>query len=127
MLVRHGFAVGHPVGADAISGDVAESWEVTPDATQITFKLRPDIKLDPRPPTTGRFVNAGDLKYSMDKAAQVSPYRTNVFNSASDAAPVTSVTMPDDRTIVIKMAFPYAPVLEMLAHNQHPLVVPVEA
>jgi ABC-type transport system substrate-binding protein len=127
MLMKNGFAAGHAVGAEALAGDGASSWEVSPDATQVTFKLRPDLKLDPRAPTNGRAVTSADVKYSMDTAEKGSPYRANVFNSASPAAPVTSVTTPDAQTVVIKMAFPYAPALEMLAHHQHPLIVPVEA
>jgi ABC-type transport system substrate-binding protein len=127
MLVKHGFAVDRNVGAEAITGDAAESWEISPDATQITLKLRPNLKLDPRPPTNGRNVTVQDVKYSWDTAEKTSPYRPSLFNSASPAGPIKTVETPDASTIVIKMAFPYAPVLEILGHQQHPLIVPIEA
>jgi ABC-type transport system substrate-binding protein len=125
MLVKHGFAVDRNVGAEAITGDAAESWEISPDATQITLKLRPNLKLDPRPPTNGRNVTVQDVKFSWDTAEKTSPYRPSLFNSASPAGPIKTVETPDASTIVIKMAF--APVLEILGHQQHPLIVPIEA
>lgn len=127
MLVKHGFAAGHTVGAEAITGDAAESWEISPDAMQITLKLRPNLKLDPRAPTNGRNVTVQDVKYSWDTAERTSPYRPSLFNSASPAGPIKAVATPDSSTLVIKMAFPYAPVLEIIGHQQHPLIVPVEA
>jgi ABC-type transport system substrate-binding protein len=127
MLVKHSFAVGHGVGAEAITGDAAESWEISPDAMQITLKLRPNLKLDPRAPTNGRNVTVQDVKYSWDTAEKTSPYRPSLFNSASPAGPIKAVETPDSSTIVMKMAFPYAPVLEIIGHQQHPLIVPVEA
>src|SRR3546814_17899402 len=45
-------------------GDLAESWEISPDKLQITFKLRPGPKWDARPPTNGRAVDASDVAYS---------------------------------------------------------------
>src|SRR5262245_49337357 len=41
-----------------VEGDAATSWEVSSDGLQVTFKLRPNMKLDSRPPTSGRSLNA---------------------------------------------------------------------
>jgi peptide/nickel transport system substrate-binding protein len=127
LLVKHGFGLDRPVGAADIAGDAAESWEISPDAQQVTFKVRPNHKFDARPPTSGRAMNAADVKYSWDKAANLSPYRGNYMNNVNPASPITSVSTPDDRTVVFKLAFPYASFLELVAHNQHPYVMPVEA
>src|SRR5712691_3043286 len=127
LLVKHGFALDRAVGAADISGDAADSWEISPDAQQATFKVRPNHKFDPRPPTGGRAMNAADVKYSWDKAANLSPFRGNYMNNVNPASPITSVSTPDDKTVVFKLAFPYASFLELVAHNQHPYVMPVEA
>jgi peptide/nickel transport system substrate-binding protein len=127
LLVKHGFALDRAVGAADITGDAADSWEISPDAQQVTFKVRPNHKFDARPPTSGRAMNAADVKYSWDKAASLSPYRGNYMNSVNPASPITSVSTPDDRTVVFKLAFPYASFLELVAHNQHPYIMPVEA
>ena len=127
MLVKHSFGVGEMIGPESIVGDAAESWEISPDAMQITLKLRPNLKLDPRPPTSGRNVTVEDIKFSCDTAEKSSPYAPSLFNSASPAGPIKSVETTDASTVVMKMAFPYAPILEILGHQQHPVVVPVEA
>src|SRR5438128_2852326 len=127
LLVKHGFALDGAVGAADITGDAADSWEISPDAQQVTFKVRPNHKFDSRSPTNGRAMNAADVKYSWDKAASLSPYRGNYMNSVNPASPITSVSTPDDRTIVFKLAFPYASFLELVAHNQHPYIMPIEA
>ena len=48
---------------DLVQGDVepdgAESWEMSPDGLTFTFKLRGNLKLDPRPPTNGRCNDRG--------------------------------------------------------------------
>src|SRR5438094_201574 len=54
-LLKYGAGTGGKIPATSeISGDAAESWEFAPDGTQITLKLRPNHKFDPRPPTNGR-------------------------------------------------------------------------
>jgi ABC-type transport system substrate-binding protein len=39
-----------------VVGDAAASWEVSPDGLQVTYKVRPGLKLDPRAPTNGRAI-----------------------------------------------------------------------
>ena len=47
-----------------VDPDGAQSWEMSPDGLRFTFKLRPNLKLDPRPPTSGRLLTAQDVVYS---------------------------------------------------------------
>jgi ABC-type transport system substrate-binding protein len=44
----------------------AASWEISPDGLTYTFKLRPNLKFDPRPPTNGRIMNSADVKWSWE-------------------------------------------------------------
>lgn len=112
---------------DAFEGDAAQSWEIAPDGSQVTFKLRPNVKFDSRAPTNGRTMTAADVKWSFDKFSEVSPYRSEVFRSLSPAAPVESVSTPDDKTVVLKMAFPYGSIIEMVGFGYYLYVVPTEA
>jgi ABC-type transport system substrate-binding protein len=114
---------GRP-GPEAITGDAAESWEITPDGTQITLKLRQNMKFDPRPPTSGRVMDSSDVKWSWDKFASQGPSAADFANSRNDAAPIQSLTTPDARTVVMKMAFPYGPITELLQSSQHFYVMP---
>lgn len=114
-------------GVEDISGDVAESWELSPDAMQITLKLRPNQKFDARPPTNGRVATTADVQWGWDRFAALSPFRGDILNSLNEAGPILNLTTPDDRTIVIKMAFPYSPIIELLAFHSYYLLVPKEA
>jgi ABC-type transport system substrate-binding protein len=47
--------VGGPASGEVI-GDLAQSWEISGDGTQITVKLVGNAHFDPREPTNGRVV-----------------------------------------------------------------------
>jgi peptide/nickel transport system substrate-binding protein len=47
---------------DTITGELAESWSVSPDGMKLTFKLRPDAKFHDGSPVT-----ADDVKWSLDR------------------------------------------------------------
>jgi peptide/nickel transport system substrate-binding protein len=119
FLLKGGVSPTGRPGPDAISGDAAESWELTPDGTQITLKLRANHKFDPRPPTNGRAMTSEDVKWSWDKFASQGPSAADLAYSRNEAAPIETVTTPDARTIVMKMKFPYGPVTELLQSQQH--------
>jgi ABC-type transport system substrate-binding protein len=124
--------IAHKIGKhpDRVDGslvpDAATSWEVSPDATQITLKLR-GMPFDQRPPTSGRAMNAGDVKFSWEKFAAKQGLRGELANSVSADAPITGVTTPDPRTVVFKTAFPYASIAELLAWHNYLQIEPVEA
>jgi ABC-type transport system substrate-binding protein len=124
------FGLGTPTKmptVEDIAGDAAESWELSPDATQLTLRLRPNHKFDPRPPTSGRAATAADVKWSWDRFAALSPFRGDILNSLNEAGPIESLSTPDERTAVIKMAFPYAPIIEILAFHSYLMLMPREA
>jgi peptide/nickel transport system substrate-binding protein len=82
--------------------DLAESWEVTPDGTQYTFKLRQGLTFH-----NGDPLNANDLVYTYQRTTNAdfaSPH-------ANKLSLVTEATAPDELTFVIKMSAPYAPFL----------------
>jgi peptide/nickel transport system substrate-binding protein len=110
----------------SVEADAASSWEITPDATQVTFKLRPNMKFDPRPPTNNRPMTAADVKFTWERFSTVSQGRTDLVNSTNPEAPVTSVTTPDASTVVFKLAYPYAPFMIMLPYYRYLSIQPVE-
>lgn len=73
--------------------EAAEEWGYNDDATELTFKLREDLKW-----SDGEALNAEDVKYTFDaikenKAATFNPYMDNV----------EEVAAPDDYTVVFKL------------------------
>jgi peptide/nickel transport system substrate-binding protein len=92
---------------------LAESWEVSADALTYTFHLRQGVKFSDGTPMT-----AADVKYSFERAAN-DPAKTWTFTLTAlqrDAnGQVTGITAPDDNTIVIVLAQPWAPFLADVA------------
>src|SRR6266545_4575805 len=121
-------SIKYPEPRSAIAEpDAMASWEVSPDGTTYTFKLRPNQKFDPRPPTNGRTMTTRDVKFSWDRFAKINPYRANLANAADPAAPILSVDAVDDTTVVMKLAYSYGGLLPQLAFTRHFVVLPVEA
>jgi peptide/nickel transport system substrate-binding protein len=112
---------------EEITGDLAESWEFTPDGLQLTLKLRQGVIWDRRAPTSGRTVDAQDVKFSADRFQASSPNAVNFFYARSKAAPITAVETPDPRTVVLKLAFPYVPLLATLTRALNMWILPREA
>lgn len=108
-------------------GDVAESWEFSPDGLTLTVKLRRNAGLDPRPPTNGRMLDADDVMYSWNKWASVSTLRSDLVNSINKDAPVQSVTSPDKYTVQFKLAFPSVILLDYLTDGFYLWIMPKEA
>jgi ABC-type transport system substrate-binding protein len=122
------YKVGVGKAADGqVEGDLVESFEQPGDGTQLTLKLRPGVVWDERPPTSKRVLDAQDVLFSWNKYSATSPTRTDLAQSANPAAPVESVTAPDARTVVVKLAYPYAGILPVLASGTHLWILPREA
>jgi ABC-type transport system substrate-binding protein len=102
-----------------IVGEFADSWELAPDGQQVTFKLRSNHGWDPRPPTSGRQTVAADVKASWDRFTALSPFSGEVKNDSNPLGSVVSVATPDDKTVVMKLAFPYPSIVELLGHHSY--------
>ncbi|HLF77723.1 MAG TPA: ABC transporter substrate-binding protein [Dehalococcoidia bacterium] len=108
-------------------GDAIESWEIAPDGLQLTMKLRPKVVLDPRPPTNGRALTTQDIVYTW-QAYEAKNIAAGFFSNNRDPhSPIKSMTATDDKTVVVKLAFPYAPLIALLGEKTYTYcVMPVE-
>src|SRR5712691_8597048 len=109
-----------------IAGEAAESWEFSPDGLTLTLKMRPNHAFDPRPPTNGRAMTAGDVKFSWDRFLTYSPQAVDL-RPTNPASPIASLNATDDKTVVIKLNFPYRSTLDILAYQQYMMIMPTEA
>jgi ABC-type transport system substrate-binding protein len=119
-----------PKEADGTSeGEMAESWEVSPDKLTLTMKLRQGngLKWDERAPTNGRMLDIDDVLYSYKKFAEQNPSAANVANARNASAPVVSVTASDPRTLVIKLAKPDSTLIGLFSATDHLYIMPREA
>ncbi|HWC30786.1 MAG TPA: ABC transporter substrate-binding protein, partial [Dehalococcoidia bacterium] len=101
----------------SFEGDLSTGWEVSGDKLTVTFKLRPGMKWDPRPPTSSREADSEDVIRSWEKFRSTNPgASTYVYNAqTAPAAPVESMTAPDKSTIVVKLREPDASIIALFA------------
>ena len=83
--------------------DAAESWEVTPDGLTWTFHLRPDLKW-----SDGRPLTARDVAFTYNLILD-----TQHWMYIQYLVGVTSVTAPDDATVVITSEKPSSGMLAL--------------
>jgi ABC-type transport system substrate-binding protein len=96
------------------TGDLAESYELSGDKLQITFKLRRGLKWEGKAPTSSREIDAQDVVFSWNKFARVSPFRGDfAYSESNQGAPVESVSAPDSNTVVFKMRQPDASIVQL--------------
>jgi ABC-type transport system substrate-binding protein len=113
-----------------VEGDLAQSWELSPDFLTLTLKLHPQAKWSPLSRSfhdglaasvassiPNRTVDSDDLAFSWDRfKSQASAIgRLDLSNEAAPSAPVLSLVKLDSRTIQFKLARPFAPLLTTLA------------
>lgn len=126
-LVQFKPGIMEPAGGELI-GDVAESWEFSPDKTQLTLKLRQGVKFHPVAPVNAREVDVQDLVFSWNRTASNGILRSEV-NQYNPNGPILSFTAVDNRTVAIKLKEPIAYLLSLLAvpNSGHYRVLPKEA
>ncbi len=109
-----------------IEGDLAESWETPGDGTQVTFKLRGNVKWQDIAPVSGRALEAEDVRFAFERF-RTDPKSTNraVFGTKENPL-VESVQTPDPKTVVFKLAKPYAPFLTLISNSNYLWIMPKE-
>jgi peptide/nickel transport system substrate-binding protein len=82
---------------------LAESWTVSPDAKEVTFKLRTDAKFSDGTPVT-----AADVIYSVERLLKINLGPANLFAGVLKAGSVTAV---DDTTVKFTLDKTFSPFL----------------
>jgi len=116
-------------GRGEVAGDLAESWEFSPDKLTLTAKLTSKAHFAPTPPVNGREVDSGDVLFSWERVKAQGLYRAELANSVNPAAPILDITAPDNKTVQLKFKEPLAGALYLFASQsamQMP-IVPKEA
>src|SRR5437660_8030135 len=97
-----------PLSYPKIIGDAASEWKIAPDGLTYTFKIRQGIKFHDGSPLT-----AVDVKATYDKLVfppeGVRSVRKNAY------ATITSIETPDPNTVVFKLKYASASLLDNLA------------
>lgn len=95
-------------GAYELEGDLAESFEVSPDGLQLIFKLRPNAKWHNIAPISGRAVDTEDILFSLERHAEIAPLRALVWNAVTGGGFALAPSAPDETTVVIPLSEPVA-------------------
>jgi ABC-type transport system substrate-binding protein len=97
------------------AGDLAESWELSPDRLTLTVKLEKEAGFAPIAPVNGRVVDAEDLVFSWRRMIDsASPLRGDLANEINPDAPIQSITALDRQTVQLKLAEPNATIFTLL-------------
>ena len=104
----NGLVINDPQNPDKIIGDLAQSWEMSPDGKALTFRLVGGVKFHDGKPMT-----SADVKTSFDyvrnpPAGLVSPRKGAL-------AAVTEIQTPDERTVRFVLSRPSPSLLANLA------------
>ncbi len=114
-----------------LTGSLAESWEVTPDGLQTTFKLRKGVKFHDIAPVNGHDFDSTDVLASFERSAELNLVRGLVWASAGAGGPALAPTAPDANTVVLQMTEPISYILNHFApfgpYSGSHAIVPREA
>ena len=93
--------------------DLAERWEVSPDATTYTYTLRKGVTFSDGKPVTAKDVEA-TVRLCLTKAANINPlYWIDYLKGGKEfyegtATDLPGLTVPDDYTVRLELKAPYA-------------------
>jgi len=97
-----------PANYPEVVGDLAESWQVSPDRLSYSFKLRPNVLFH-----DGSRLTSADVKASYQRI--IHPPPGIVSARQVDYAAVSSIDTPDPRTVVFHLQWPEAAMLASFA------------
>ena len=83
--------------------NLATEWEFNEDGTVLTFTLKEGVKFH-----NGETMTAEDVKFSLDHARALS-------SNANTGSLISDVQVVDDTHVAITLAYPYKPILNILA------------
>jgi len=108
-LLRYAFADEATGYSDlSLKGDLAESWQGSPDQRVWTFKLRRGVKWQNLPPLKGRELTAADIKYCFEAYAKEG-VQTFTFQE------IEGMETPDTHTLRVHLKTPNALFLQNVA------------
>jgi peptide/nickel transport system substrate-binding protein len=97
-----------PAAYPKIVGDLAESWEMSPDGRTYTFKLVPDVRFH-----DGNALTSADIKASYERLRN--PPEGIISARKEQLGDIDSIETPDPLTVVFKLKKPNAAFPSLLA------------
>lgn len=91
-------------GEQTIVGELVEKWE-QPSDTEVVLTLRKGVKWQDVGPVNGRDFVAKDVEYNLKRMVETRP--ENRLRGMFE--PISGIELPDDHTVKLKLAHPFAP------------------
>ncbi len=111
------------LGVDAVKPGLAESWEISEDGLQYTFKLREGVKSQ-----YGNVLSADDVMWSFERMySNPAALSSGVLLKSANVDPDEPVTKIDDLTVRVNLLKPSAIALSVLAYPVDGILDSVEA
>jgi len=108
-----------------LAPELAERWQVSPDATTFTFHLRRGAKFHDPPPASGREITAADVKWSYEYASRTGSLKdARLPKSQTDYMfeGLDGIDTPDPYTVVIRFKDGFTPFVTYTATKSNPIV-----
>lgn len=105
--------------------ELAESWEVSPDARTFTFHLRKGLKFQNLPPVNGREITSADVKWSFEYASRTGWAKDQKLPLGQFEwffEGLESIETPDPLTVVVKFQEPFVPFINYAASDFNTIV-----
>ena len=107
------FIGGAPAPVSALTGALAESWDISPDGLTYTFHIRQGVHWHDKPPMNGRELTAQDVEFNFHRmlgnkltGTEFSEAEPSPAAGSLGALPLESVTATDTWTVVMKLKEP---------------------
>jgi peptide/nickel transport system substrate-binding protein len=106
-----------------IEPELAEKWEISPDARTFTFNLRRGVKFANMPPVNGRELTSSDVKWSFEYWARVGEF-TSLPPGQYDFMfqGLAGIDTPDPHTVIVRFKDPFVPFLTYVGTDRLPIV-----
>ena len=125
------FSNDGPLPVSAITGRLAESWDISPDGLTYTFHIRKGVHWHNKAPMNGRELTASDVEYNFHRQLGVGKFTDSgpsPFGAAADLTgiPFESITATNKWTVVMKLKEPYLPALRFILIDYFVYILPPE-
>ena len=112
----------------ALTGMLAESWDISPDGLTYTFNIRQGVYWHDKAPVNGRELIADDIVYNYQRLAGLGKFSNAEPSPMREWAtlPFESITATDKWTVVFKLTEPNLAMLETLLDDYMAQIYPPE-
>ena len=126
------FSVWHWIGRHALRLDpdnknltplTVEKWEIPGDGSEFILHVRPNAKIQNRPPANGRDFTADDLAWNINRiAGKLDPAHAALYQRASTMYPLDRTEVIDPATCKVVMQKPSSTFLAGLTEPHNPMM-----